>query len=294
MKTTLLIFAALLLFGCGEQSTVSSTTPPPDPIAEELAAMPHFSSSYNHSAMVLGTFHFNRNSDASDVVGDNHMNVQSSDNQSGIEALVERLATEYQPTIVAVEFMPRYQAVFDSLYTEYREGRYDLGKNEAFQIGFRLAKRMNLPKVHCIDNRPPQPPTVAELDDWDLYGEQMGHTELWHEYDEALDAYNGYMDSLLNEMDLINYLRLINHPAAARERKNMWLTGLVNLGHGDRYVGADLTGHWYRRNTRIFVNARNLCRGEREKVFIIYGNAHKWVLDELFEGSPEFTLEQPF
>jgi len=78
---------------------------------------------------------------------------------------------------------------------------------------------------------------------------------------------------------------------SARNKK-FWLTGLVNLGYDDQYVGADLTGHWYRRNTRIFVNARNLCENKKERIFIIYSNAHKWLLDELSEGSPEFTVVQ--
>lgn len=57
-------------------------------------------------------------------------------------------------------------------------------------------------------------------------------------------------------------------------------------------LGADLTGYWYRRNTRIFTNIKNLVASEQEKILVIYGNSHAWVLEELFDASPEFQVIQ--
>ena len=255
--------------------------------------IPKITQAYDHQIMVLGSFHFNRSLDGSDVVAKNHLEVTTPESQAYLEQLADKIATEFQPTIIATEWRPSYQATFDSLLVEYKNENWNLRKNEAFQIGFRLAKKLDLSKVYCIDNRPPQPETVTSLDDWDLYAQELNQEAIWHEYDEDNDAYNNYVDSLLGVLSLQEYLQFINTPEASARNKKFWLTGLVNLGYGDQYVGADLTGYWYRRNTRIFVNTRNLCQTKNERILVIYGNAHKWLLDELFEGSPEFTVVQP-
>lgn len=246
---------------------------------------------YQRKAMILGSFHFNRNNDGSDVVAINHTDISTSENQREIEQIVHRIVSEFRPTVVGIEWMPSVQPQIDSLYNEYRAGNWQLSKNEAFQIGFRVAEKMGLETVHCIDNRPPQPETVTSIDDWDVYAQSLDQEELWHEYDETNDAYNSYLDSIQNEISLTQYLALLNSEEVAKRNKELWLTGLVNLGYRDQYIGADLTGHWYRRNARIFVNARNLCTAKDDRILIIYGNAHRWVLEELFEGSPEFEVE---
>ncbi|MEM8892408.1 MAG: DUF5694 domain-containing protein [Bacteroidota bacterium] len=263
-------------------------------LAEIIQEMPQADLAYRYKAMVLGSFHFNRSRDGSDVVGKNHMDVRTKENQEDLGEIVNKIAEEFKPTIIAVEWRPENQEIMDSLYREYRKGNWELGLHESFQMGFRLAEKMGLDRIHCIDNRPPQPETVVSLDDWDAYAKEMGQEEIWHEYDEANQAFNTYTDDLQNELGLGEYLHYLNSEAFAKRSKQLWLTGLVNLGDGDRFVGADLTGHWYRRNTRIFVRARNLAESKSERILIIYGNAHKWILDELFEASPEFELKQVF
>ena len=254
--------------------------------------IPVYKNKYDHQAMVLGTFHFNRTSDGSDVIAKNHLDIGTPEHQEQIKSLVSQIINQFKPTIVAVEFRPEFQKAFDSLYTAYKSDSWKLGKNEAFQIGFRVAKALNLPKVHCVDNRPQQPESVTTMDDWDLYAKALGQEQLWHEYDKVNDAYNTYLDEIQKETDITSYLRLLNGTPATKRNKEFWFTGLANLGVGDTYVGADLTGHWYRRNTRIFINARNLCKTRNERILVIYGQGHKWVLDEMFDGSPEFTLKQ--
>ena len=262
--------------------------------SEIIKAMPQADLAYKHQALVLGSFHFNRSRDGSDVVGEHHMDVRTEENQKELEAIVDKIVEEFKPTIIAAEWMPENQDLIDSLYQEYRKGSWKLGLHESFQIGFRVAEKMNAKRIYCIDNRPPQPETVLSLDDWDAYAEDMGQADLWHEYDEVNKAFNSYNDDLQNQLGVNKYLSYLNSSAFATRSKQLWLTGLVNLGHGDLFVGADLTGHWYRRNTRIFVAARNLAQNPSERILVIYGNAHKWILDELFEASPEFEVKQLF
>lgn len=261
---------------------------------DHIENIPEFTTGYKHKAMVLGTFHFNRASDGSDVVAKNHIDISTEENQELIKDLSSKIANEYQPTIIVVEWMPKYQSTIDSLYTVYKKTG-ELPKNEAFQIGFRVANQLNLPGVYCVDNRPPQPESIVNMElDFDEYLKSLNQESMVSEYDQDNNAYNNYMDHLLSESNVLEHLITLNSPKNIKRYKAFSFTGLVNAGYTDNYVGADFTGMWYQRNTRIYVNTRNLTKTKNERVLVIYGAAHKWALDEIFDGSPEFTLEQPF
>ena len=101
------------------------------------------------------------------------------------------------------------------------------------------------------------------------------------------------MDTIQNHLGVKDYLLLINSKENSIRSKQLWTTGLVNVGYSDKYLGADLLGRWYRRNSRIYANAKNLVNSEsNENLLIIYGGAHKWILDELFHSSPDFQVVQ--
>ena len=40
------------------------------------------------------------------------------------------------------------------LYGEYVKGKYKLGRNEIYQVGFRIAGQMKLPKLYAVDSWP--------------------------------------------------------------------------------------------------------------------------------------------
>ena len=292
------LLLVLLGLSCSKRESQKSKSQPnigtEGTVVENLLKnTPFISDPDKNQVMVLGSFHFDRGRDGSDVISKNHIDITSQENQQEIEEIVDAIITKFNPTIIAVEWMPDNQTTIDSAFSKYKKGKWELKKHESFQIGFRIAKKLNLSTIYCIDNRPPQPETVTSIDDWDEYAQQLGQVNLWHEYDEHNNAYNNYLDSIKSKLSIKQYLKLLNTPEINSRNKQFWVTGLVNLGYKDKYVGADLTGHWYRRNTRIFVNARNLCASENEKVLIIYGQSHKWILDELFESSPEFEVIQP-
>ncbi|NOS57145.1 MAG: hypothetical protein HOP37_12935 [Cyclobacteriaceae bacterium] len=282
MKKSIFILGSWLVFtACSHQPPVNFS---------ESSAFPAIKSSYQHQVMILGTFHFDRGLDGSDVIAKNHLNISDAENQRQILALVDTIVARYKPTVIAVEWMPGKQVRIDSLFQVYARTKELPGKNEAFQIGFRIAEKLNLPTIYAVDNRPPQPETVTELDNFEGYAQSRNQLDMMTEYDQENLIYNTFLDSLLRATDFSTYMRIVNSDANLKRSKQLWFTGLVNLGYADTYVGADLTGHWYRRNTRIFVNIRNLSKQKQERILVIYGMAHKWILEELFQGSPEFEV----
>lgn len=282
--------ALILLSGCSQVKKEEM----PSQAKEDpglLKSFPSIAKDPAHQVMVLGVFHFDRASDGSDVVAKHHLDISSKENQEELENILKSLKS-FNPTRIAVEWKPGYQGYLDSLYTAYLRDTYTPGKNEIFQIGFKLAKELNLPTLYCVDNNPSLPESVNAIDDWDAYADSLGHTELWHRYDDENERYLTYMDTMQNNLRLTNYLKLINSPENIKRSKQLWTTGLINLGHGDQFVGADLLGRWYRRNARIYATTKNLVSKPEERILIIYGGAHKWILDELFESSPDFKLLQ--
>lgn len=282
---------AIFLFSCKTKNTdnlQSGLSPEIEKLANNI---PSLKTDTQNKVMVLGVFHFDRSMDGSDVVAKNHLDITSNQNQAILDSLISILA-EFHPTKIVVEWQPQWQGYIDSLYALYRQDAYTLGKNETFQLGFKLAKKLGHEKIFCVDTNPPMPETVNSIDDWDQYAADLGQTELWHKYDAQNEQYLTYLDTLQNSLNVLDYLQLINSSKNMERTKQLWTTGIVDVGHGDKYLGADLLGRWYRRNVRIFVNSKNLVSKPNENLLIIYGNAHKWILDELFDSSPEFEVTQ--
>ncbi|MBN1939729.1 MAG: hypothetical protein JW843_09085 [Candidatus Aminicenantes bacterium] len=101
--------------------------------------------------MTLGTFPFSfPNLDQVKIEKGDQIDVLAPVYQKEIEGLVERLA-EFRPTILVIERPPDRQAEIDSLYRYYLEGKHILSRSEEQQIGFRLAKRLGLERLHCVD-----------------------------------------------------------------------------------------------------------------------------------------------
>ena len=282
----------LFLLSCSQSNQKAIEPKAPENEDWAIERFPSIDKTPKHQVLVLGVFHFDRSRDGSDVVAKNHVDVATERNQNELDTIIQKLEA-FNPAKIAVEWRPEYQKMLDSLYNEYLAGNYKLGKNEAFQIGFRLAKMLGHEKVYCVDNNPPLPESLNAIEDWESYADSLGHLELWRSYDAENTRYNTFMDTIQRHLNVREYLLLINSPKNSLRNKQLWTTGLVNVGYLDKYVGADLLGRWYRRNSRIYANSKNLVDpGSNENLLIIYGGAHKWILDELFESSPDFQVEQ--
>lgn len=96
--------------------------------------------------LVLGTYHM-------DNPGQDIFNMKADDvlapkRQAEIRELLS-LLVRFRPTKIAIE------ADSDSLkikqYQDYLAVKYELGRDERDQIGFRLGKELNLPKIYGVD-----------------------------------------------------------------------------------------------------------------------------------------------
>lgn len=229
--------------------------------------------------LVLGTYHFAN--PGLDVVKTEVADVLSPGKQGEIAEVVEALV-RFRPTKIAVEAPREWAPRLDSAYRAYRAGAYELPRNEREQLGFRLAARLDHPRVYPIDH-PGEFPFGAVM-----------------EYARAHDpAFAGYVQRTVaeitaeenhrqREMSVGGNLRARNHPGTIARDHGLYLR-FASVGAGDAYVGADLVSKWYERNIRIFGNLQQIAE-PGDRILVIFGSGHSAILRELVRFAPGMQL----
>ncbi len=237
---------------------------------------------------ILGTFHFKANYDS--YKRRFHLDVKSEEVQKELENLNNRLK-KFQPTKILVEYPRSKQSFLDSLYQEYRANNYELGSNEIFQLGFRLAKSLKHDHIYAVDVQAPlHLEYELPMEDWGSYAEQTGHSQKMNHFFALMEDYHRRSDSLKTTMPLIEYYAYLNSKDATTIAGYEKLSGFIELGANDKYVGADGITMDYRRNLRIYANVLSLIEHDRDRFLMIYGSNHKFILEHLFNSSLEFNL----
>jgi len=242
--------------------------------------------------LTLGVFHFNfPNLDVVQIAEEDKIDVLSPEYQKEIELIVKKLML-FQPTVVVVESEPDYQNEMDSLYNDYLLGNYTLGRNESEQIGFRIAKKMGLKKLYCVD----------ELG----FGSHYPHiidifcNEESEEYAALIKAFEDDGISPLSFHKKSKYMTegILAELIQSNDEENIkkdFGNYLLDIFKHELvpydFTGVDVqTGRWFGRNLRIFRNIQRIETTPSDRILVIFGSAHLNILNYLFDCSPEYTL----
>jgi len=239
-----------------------------------------------HELLILGTFHF-RDAGLDNYRPQFDIDIMSPARQDEVQSLVDRLVM-YAPTRVAVEVQPSRQAWLDSLFSAYRAGSYELGSNEVFQIGFRLAARLGHERVYAVDAvRRFYEPWV----DPDSFAIANGQEAL---LDPALEAQytrlHEWEDARKTQVTLAEYLLYLNDPQRALRSHGQYLIGNFEVGQDLEFPGVDSKTAWFNRNLKIFANLQRLVQAEQERLLLIIGAGHLAILRHSAQASPQFQL----
>jgi len=228
--------------------------------------------------LVLGSYHMgNPGRDIFNLKADD---VLSPKRQAEIRELLEVLA-RFRPTKIAFEADPDSPKV--KQYQDYLAGKYEIGRDERDQIGFRLAQELNLPKVYGIDMPGEFPfPTVQ-----DYAKAHAREKEL-----ESLMAQVGKMvqddnEFLMTHSVLQMLLRTNSIDAVRRGLAGYAL--FAHFGEEYNYAGAELLTQWYRRNMRIHTHLLNIIE-PGDRLLVIYGSGHLGLLRQNVEADPTLKL----
>lgn len=251
-----------------------------------LSAATHAQEGQRASLLVIGAPHFAN--PGRDVANARVPDVLAPDRQREIEAIVERLAA-YRPTRVAVEWPADEQARLDQRYADYRAGRRSLTANEIDQLGMRLASRLNLSRVDAVDWNGDPP------GGWDPY-----NYPAWAEANGRGAAHRAWVERLQTRVDadarlmactpVSSWLRRVN-TRSYREADQRVYFEIAEVGDpGGVNPGAAWVGTWYTRNLRILNNLRRLAAGTEERILVIYGAGHGYLLDQQARESGAFEI----
>jgi hypothetical protein len=242
--------------------------------------------------LVLGVFHF-QDAGLDAYKPTFAFDVLSPKRQAELDQVLTLLAA-WKPTRIAIENLPERQSRLDSLFARYPAGGMDTLRNEIFQIGFKLAKRLGLPGVVAVDARARRLDSAMTEAEWKQRQQALVRGPLSKiDFDARYTALYRADDSLKSVRTLRESLLAEADPERLSVGHGHYLVGnLLNGAPGD-YLGADgFVSAWYNRNIRIYSNVVRLIRSPEERILVIFGAGHVPILRHLFQSSPVVRLDE--
>ena len=249
--------------------------------------------------MILGSSHLaNPGMDGSNPKIDD---VLAPKRQAEIEQLVKQLR-EFKPTKLAFEMDFSQNAEANATYQDYLKGTYELKRHESDQIGFRLAKLMGHPKIYCVDYWPEHDPILEKIDD---HLTDRSTFAKKHNQEHLFGTHPGSPGKVTRDADgtvwiepekyepiTDMYIRL-NQPKRSRASQRAYLHD-ARIGLDDQYPGANWLAHsWYARNLKVFVNLTRITESADDRILLIVGAGHIFLVQQFLEDSGDYIVESP-
>ena len=246
---------------------------------------------------LLGTFHFDGSQ--ADVVKGSKTDMKNIKKQQELDELITRLART-KADKVFVEWQRKDQPFVDSTYSLYRNGQFALKNNEVYQVGYRLAAKLNRPRVYC-----------ADADGVFDYDATVAYAKAHKQEAVLAGAFAGGQPDSVGRLiqqraghpigpditdkpgeGLLQRFVRLNAEPYTRANMDAYLLTLARVGGGDNYSGADLAGEFYKRNMRIYTNLLRAVDVQHDKaIILIIGAGHVGFLREQLQYSSLFELQ---
>ncbi|MXV78606.1 hypothetical protein F4083_12150 [Candidatus Poribacteria bacterium] len=226
--------------------------------------------------------------------------------QDEIKKLVQQLKP-FQPTKIAVEQDPSRTDEINRIYQDYLNDVYELQRWEGEQLGFRLAKQMEHPKVYCVDHFRHDDPMIhldeidRDLVDYFKFAKENDQENLFPKYEDFSNVkgkrHKDKNGATWVEPDqyesLIDMYRRWNQPESLYNNHRVYFR-IAQIGKGDQYPGANWVGHlWFARNLKIYVNLTRIIESANDRILLIIGSGHKYLIQQFLEESEEYNIESP-
>ncbi|MDE0018569.1 MAG: DUF5694 domain-containing protein [Candidatus Poribacteria bacterium] len=227
--------------------------------------------------------------------------VLSPKRQSEMEQLVTQIK-EFRPTKIAVYADESYDAELNANYQGYLEGTYEPTRRLEDQIGFPLAKQMEHSKLYCVADWPEHRPILDNIDDglfdYDAFAEEHNQEYLLPSLSSNDEKIRQSADGTLwvervGYEPLIDMYIRINAPEKLRADHQSYLR-TARVGLKDQYPGANWVGHWwYVHNLKNFVNLTRITESNDDRILLIIGAGHVYLIQQFLEDSGDYIVESP-
>lgn len=248
------------------------------------------------TVMILGSWHFT--SSGLDRINTKTDDVLAPKRQREIEQLVEQLKA-FKPTKIALEVDPSRCGREIKNYQGYLNGTYELEAYEGDQIGYRLAKEFGHSKVYCVDYWPEHWPVHIdhELMDTGAFAKTHNQEHLLSPPPTGKNVTRDaegriWIEPEKYEPMIDKYIR-INQPESRRADHQGYVRA-ARVGLGTEYPGANWLVHsWYSRNLKIFVNITRITESDEDRILLIIGAGHVYLVQQFLENSGDYIVESP-
>lgn len=211
--------------------------------------------------ILVGTFHFEQEGEI----------IHRKEKQ--IVDLVKQLAI-FSPTKIALEWDDNENK---RLNADYSRGFYSQEVHEIHQIGFRLGQHLGHQEVYAIDWEGRLTPSDMESLNQAI---EEKHSDILHKRNTY---FNESFTKLDDKVHIINSYAALNKSENVKKLEEMYLS-FVHVKNGKDEIGLDFLNKWMERELKVFKNILEIAENEHERVLLLIGNDHLWMLKNLFEG----------
>ncbi|MFI2741274.1 DUF5694 domain-containing protein [Zhouia sp. PK063] len=231
-------------------------------------------------------------------------NIFTSKKQKEINQITQKLKA-FSPDMIMVEKEPKEQSQLDSLFRSYKNNELQLsdieyGTSETYQVGFRLAKLLNLKTVYGIDHYESTSQSLLNSgENIELF--KNGLMELINTarplkksvQQDSLSIYDYIKTINQDKFIKLSHRLIFNLPAYVINGEfSENGTNTVDIGEIDKkYIGAEYITLFYNRNLKIYSNILNTqLKHNSNKILLIMGQLHIGVLKDLLEDNPNYKI----
>lgn len=241
-----------------------------------------FSQQQKPKVLLLGSFHFDN--PGLDVAKFENVNALSPKRQQEIRDVVDKLK-QFKPDRIFVEVPVGLQPKLDSNYQLYVKDKFVLKATETHQLGYRLAKELNLPGLSAIDYND----TDFPYDSLMKSATEAKQFALIDNIKKSIDSIQYTFNESLKK-HTIREMLLEQNAAPLVHLQLAWYFNLLVAGKEGNHVGSYLTSEWWRRNMVIYENILKRLTGKEERILVIFGSGHTALLQEMMQYNAGLEL----
>lgn len=230
---------------------------------------------------LLGTYHMNNprldkfNMAVDDVLSDKR--------QEEIIAVINNLA-KFKPTKIALEVSADRQSDLDEMYQKYIDAEGVTEKrNEQFQVGFRLARKLGHDKIYAIDVH-----SDMNLDSVVAYSMEHGPHDFPEKLQNLGQSVMAEFAKRQAEYTVGELLKWFNQPDSIQLAQQLYMD-VLRVGNAPDYIGASVVADWYARNLKIFTELTRITSAE-DSIIVLYGQGHIPILQQCIRDSDFMEL----
>lgn len=154
------------------------------------------------------------------------------------------------------------------------------------QLGFRISRNQQLKAIYAIDwmenvdNR-----GIGDVFDWAKENQPSLFNAIMNQYINQLEPE-------ISDLSISEALKLFNQDKQSKKEQEAYMQ-IARIGIDDEYIGIDWLRWWYQRNLIIYKNIIDLIESEDERILLIIGAGHRYLINQFLTESGTVDIIDP-